>query len=319
MQWTGSNLKYKNFESSANTVFQLKGVSVHLTKPIYKFYAFYLCLKSIAFDLIHKLLKQRKRNLQQVNDDYDKGEWSDEFKKKRWLNVGTLEDYVVPNDSRQIIAMIEGRFVKISVSEYYAYRTNCLERVLTKYGDGTKELVELGCGTGRNLFALASKGDWNQLRGYDMSATGIDVSRAVIEHFKLDHIETGYINLLEVKSDGFSYLRGSTVFTFYCLEQLPDHVEEVIRNLVATGVKRVIHIEPSLELFSGFSLKDLVTITYVWRQNYLRNLVTVVRKLEQERLIKIVEVCRLNFAPTIRHDPTLVVWEPIGDTLGSRH
>lgn len=284
---------------------------MHLTKPISKFFAFYLCLKSIAFDIAHKLLKQRKRSLQQVNDDYDKGEWSDEFKKKRWLNADGLEGYVVPNDNRQIIAMIEGCFVKVSVSEYYAYRTNCLERALTKYSDGTKDLVELGCGAGRNLFALASTGRWNQLRGYDLSATGIDVSRAVIKHFSLDHIKTGHINLLDTKSDGFSYLRGSTVFTVYCLEQLPGHVEEVIRNLVATGVKRVIHIEPTLELFSGFSLKDLATITYVWRQDYLRNLVTVARKLEQEGLIKIVEVCRLNFAPTIRNDPTLVVWEPV--------
>jgi hypothetical protein len=287
---------------------------VHLTKPISKFYAFYLFLKCIAFDLAHKLLKQRKRTLQQVNDDYDEGEWSDEFKKKRWLNVGTLEDYVVPNDSRQIVAMIEGRCVKIWVSEYYAYRTNCLERVLTKYGYEARELVELGCGAGRNLFALASTGHWDRLRGYDLSATGIDVTRAVIKHFKLDHIETGHINLLDTKSDGFSNLRGSTVFTVYCLEQLPNHVEEVIRNLVATGVKRAIHIEPTLELFSVFSLKDLATITYVWRQNYLRNLVTVARKLEQEGLIKIVEVCRLNFAPTLRNDPTLVVWEPISDS-----
>lgn len=292
---------------------------MHLIKPISKFYAFYLCLKSIAFDLAHKIMKQRKRTLQQVNDDYDKGEWSDEFKKKRWLNIGTLEDYVVPNYSRQIIAMIEGRFVKVPVSAYYAYRTKCLERTLTKYGDEAKGLVELGCGAGRNLFALASTGHWNKLRGYDLSATGIDVSRAVIKHFKLNNIETGHINLLDTKSDGFSNLRGSTVFTFYCLEQMPDHVEEVIRNLVATGVKRVIFIEPTLELFSGFSLKDLATITYVWRQNYLRNLVTVARKLEQEGLIKIVEVCRLNFAPTIRNNPTLVVWEPIGDSLSRRH
>lgn len=294
---------------------------MHLNKSISNFFAFYLCLKSIAIDVAHKLLWQRKRSFQQVASDYDKGEWFDELKRKRWSGAGTLEEYVVPIDNRQIIAIIGGRFVRVSVTEYYSYRTNCLMQTLSKYADGAKELVELGCGAGRNLFALAlaSTQRWNKLRGYELSATGIEVSQAVIDHFKLDSIKVGRINLLDTKSDGFYHLDGSTVFTFYCLEQLPTYVEQVIRNLVDAGVKRVIHIEPTLELFSALSLKYLATITYVWRQDYLSNLVTVVRKLEQEGLIKIIEVCRLNFAPTIRNDPTLVVWEPTGIMADQAH
>jgi len=101
------------------------------------------------------------------------------------------------------------------------------------------------------------------------------------------------------------------VFSFYCLEQLPAHTEAVLTALLRAGVKRVIHMEPGAEMLSFYSLKDLATISYIWRQHYLNDIVSVAKQLEEKGLIRILAAKRLWFAPTLRNTPTLVVWEPV--------
>ena len=207
-------------------------------------------------------------------------------------------------------ALIDGRLSRITAREYYKYRAQKLEEILRAYCRSIEKLVEIGSGAGRNLFALALTGRWPQLHGVEISSTGREVARQVAVHYDIKNVTTSHIDLLDTNSVGFGDLRGATVFSFYCLEQLPAHTRTVMLNLLSAGVSRVVHIEPTPELFSKTSLRDLATVTYIWRQNYQRSLVQTALALEKEGLIRILKIGRLNFAPTCRNDPTLVVWEP---------
>ncbi len=268
-------------------------------------------VRSIITNILHRLILRRVRSKRQVTKDYDQGEWLDVLNERRWESCQNLEDYVLSLDIRPISALVDGELCTIQTRDYYAYRTEKLISCLVKYATDTETIVEIGSGAGRNLFALAYRGRWSQIVGLELSSTGREVTRLVAERFKLSNIHTDHIDLLNISSVGFSRLRGATVFSFYCLEQLPAHTYVVLNNLIDSGVKRVIHIEPTPELFSYLSIKDLATISYIWRQDYQRTIVEAVQKLEQEGRIRVLTIERLNFAPTCRNDPTLVAWEPI--------
>lgn len=274
-------------------------------------------LRTILANIAHRLVIRRLRSRHQVASDYDQGEWRDVLRERRWEQCASLEDYVLSTETRPITAMVGGELTRISTRDYYAYRTQRLVETLQRFGADAETLVEIGSGAGRNLFALAHGGRWPHLLGLELSPVGREVTRTVAERFSLASIRTDFIDLLDASSAGFAHLRGATVFSFYCLEQLPAHTPEVLDNLLKAGVRRVIHIEPTPELFAYSSLKDLATISYIWRQDYQRTIVSVARQMEREGRIRVLATERLDFAPSCRNDPTLVVWEPVNPPAGA--
>lgn len=266
--------------------------------------------RSALVDLLHKLFHRRTRSPRQVSADYDQGQWRDELQARAWEGADDIDDYLLHRRAAPMKALVDGRLTRLPAIDYYTYRTRLLTEVLAQAAGDTDTLVELGSGSGRNLFTLARSGHWKRVVGLELSSTGLEVTRRIAEHFAIDNVESGRIDLLDPASEGFARLRGAVVFTFYCLEQLPSHTETVLRNLADAGVRRVILIEPTLELFKWWRLKDLATIMYVWRQDYQRTLVQAVRTLATTGKAHIIDVRRLHFAPTCRNDPTLIVWEP---------
>lgn len=270
--------------------------------------------RSACVDVAHKVIIRRHRSSKQVNADYDAGEWKDHLRQRAWESSRSLQEYVLGVDQRRVRAQVDGRLCDICLSDYYRYRTDQIVSLLREFDGGSPRMVEVGCGAGRNLFACATSGRWKELRGLELSHTGIEVIRAAASHFGLDYLSAGPIDLLDDRSPGFAELRGATAFTHYCLEQLPHHTESVLRRLAAAGVRRVIHIEPTMEFFQAWSLRDLASMAYIWRQDYLADLVKVARRLEREGVLRVVAVRRLGFAPTLRNTPTLVVWEPLASS-----
>lgn len=273
-------------------------------------------VRTILANVVHRLVIRRVRSRRQVAADYDQGEWRDVLEDRRWERCASLEAYVLSNSTSSITALVDGRLGRIPVRDYYAYRTEKLVNTLQRFAAGADPLVEIGSGAGRNLFALVYGGHWPRLLGLELSPTGREVTQRVVEQFGLAGVTTEHIDLLDPASAGFAHLRGATVFSFYCLEQLPSHTREVLENLLRAGARRVIHIEPTPELFEYTSLKDLATISYIWRQDYQRTLVETARELERQGRVRVLAVERLNFAPSCRNDPTLVVWEPVDAPAG---
>ncbi|MXO63102.1 class I SAM-dependent methyltransferase [Qipengyuania oceanensis] len=265
-------------------------------------------------NIVHRLVKRRARHSDLVATDYDQGEWMQQRQARRWEQV---DDALLYADKAWLdepaVVQIEGALWQMPGTDYYAYRRRMLHAILAKYDQETDTLYELGSGTGANLVSLATSNRYARLVGLELSATGRDVAREVVDHFGFnDIIRIGQIDLLDSDSPGFSELRGATCFTHYCLEQLPDYTERVFRNLISAGVSRVIMLEPSYELLSKFSLRDQASRTYVWRQDYQRTLVSTAARLRDEGLVRIIATEQLRFVSSPRNPPTLLVWEPVG-------
>ncbi len=96
-----------------------------------------------------------------------------------------------------------------------------------------------------NLFSLSLDPHWSKLRGFDIAPNGIEAGRQIAGHFKLDdRVSFDRIDLTDAGDPHFSQLAGGTVFTYFCIEQIPYAVESVIENIIRARPARVINIEP---------------------------------------------------------------------------
>lgn len=241
---------------------------------------------------------------------YDKGSWAHELAARRWERHPTLVQYAERREvEHELRATIGNHLWRVPAPSYYAMRRDRLVQIMERFAGDQEKLIELGSGTGSIVFELVAGGARHRMVGLELSGTGCEVARMVAEHYRVEQVEFGHIDLLDPASPGYGRLDGATVFTHYCLEQLPDDTEAVFRNLVAAGVRRAILIEPTFELLGWTSLRDLASRTYVLRQDYQRSIMAAARRLEQEGLIEVVHTERLDFVSGHRHAGTLLVFD----------
>lgn len=250
-----------------------------------------------------------RRSRSRVATDYDRGVWRNALAEKRWLGSATLADYVEPDRGRMRVATISGRLVRIDSGEYYRYRNRLLTSVLERWAGDEEDLVELGCGTGFNIFALRLWGRWKRLVGFDVSENALAAAREATRHFGVSGVAFEPLDVGDPNAPNLRHLRGKVVFTYYVLEQLKYELRPVIENLVRAGVKRAVHIEPGTDLLSPWSLRFVANRLYIHRQDYQDRLVTILRALEGERVLRILDLQRLGYAPSPKNDPVMVVWE----------
>lgn len=297
---------------------QHRGCKMSLEDIEYVVPPLYRRILAIARGLIKELLltlpaliRRKRRGRETVMSEYDRGGWKTVAEARRWETCRDLEEYLNPRSVRRRQAVLKDKLVWIDEHSYYEYRNRCLETILSNYTERNSGLVELGCGTGYNIFSLTRAGCWNKFYGYDLSETGITTARTIAERFGVRNCSFNVLDLTNIDHETSRLLRGKTVFTYYCMEQLKHQTEKVIQGLLSAGVRRVIHIEPATELLRIGSCRDWITRLYIFRNDYQDNLLKTLRAFEARNRLKILDSYRLYYAPTIRHDPMLVCWEPV--------
>ncbi len=253
--------------------------------------------------------QRRRRTADVVRAEYNDGSWRAVLAAERWRGHESLIGFLADVEPGCRIAKIEGAYVRIDNAEYYRYRGKVLAAVLAPHAPDD-ELVELGCGWGMNLFSLCVHGGWRQLFGLDISPNAVRVGTEVAGFFGLSDVHFNLLDLTDTSHPGFSVLRGRTVFTYYCLEQLKYSTASIVDSILRAGPRRVIHIEPTTEVLRWWSLADTVSYLYIMRQDYQDNLIRTLERFEARGLVKIIQVERLGYSPTVKHDPALVCWEP---------
>src|SRR5437867_1883853 len=263
--------------------------------------------KEILRNALLMILRKVRRDQDEVQAEYDLGYWKAVLDQKRWLYVSDLDEFLNPPTDEMRIAKIDNRYVRIRTQDYYRCRATMLQSVIAEFAGEDEELVELGCGFGQNLFSLLAAKSWKRLIGLEVSEKALEAGKQISRHFHLqDTVHFDRLDLTDGAHDNFKKITGKTVFTYYCLEQLKYSTEPVIANIMRAAPRRVIHIEPTTEMLELWSPKDLASYLYIIRQDYQNNLLRTLRRCERKGEIKIVEVRRLYYAPTIRHDPTLI-------------
>lgn len=272
----------------------------------------WLCLlREIGRDAVGLLVDRARRSRERVMQEYDRGVWKTALAQQRWRRAATLDEYLTPGGHMTRLATIEGRLVRIPSADYYHYRNGMLRSVLEEWAGDANELVELGCGAGFNLFVLSQSGRWRRLYGLDLSENALAVAREVARHFGVTSVSFERADLTDPCDPNLRFLVGRPVFTYYVLEQLKYDLQPVIKRLITYRPTRVIHLETGTHLLPRLSLRFVANRLYILRRDYQDHLVATLEDLAREGFLRIRTIRRLNYAPTPKNDPILIVWQPL--------
>jgi hypothetical protein len=254
--------------------------------------------------------KNVERTNEVVDSEYNSGGWDRVLNERAWL-TGTLEEFLIGKNRAPRLAKVEGQIVRIATADYYRYRIGALSGLIARHAGEVKSLLELGSGFGYNLLSLSLDRQWTRLRGLDIAPNGIEAGRQIANHFQLtDRIVFDRIDLTDADDARFQEVTGSTVFTFFCIEQIPYSVEAVVDNILRARPARVINIEPAIDMLDLRKPRDLSSWLYLKSMDYQTRLFSYLDEIEKAGRIRILARDRMQFASTVYNDGNLRVWEP---------
>lgn len=173
-------------------------------------------------------------------------------------------------------------------------------------------VVELGCGTGANLVALAAQcpgvtgigGDWTT------ASQGLLAEAARATGHRLRGVR---FDMFHPAQAGLRLDRDTVVLTVHALEQLGTRFQPLLDWLVAAGPRRGVHVEPILELYDDAQLLDVLARDYHRRRGYLDGFLPALRRLADVGRIRIVAERRVRLGSLFHEAYSIVVWEPAED------
>jgi hypothetical protein len=265
----------------------------------------------VARSLRRLAFKNVRRTHDVVDSEYNSGVWDRVLNQRAWLGGRTLEDFLIGQDASSRLAKVDGRIVRITTRDYYRYRIGALSELIGRHAGEATSLLELGAGYGYNLFSLSLDPRWERLRGFDIAPNGIEAGRQIASHFVLDgRVSFDRIDLTDAGDPHFSELAGGTIFTYFCIEQIPYAVEAVIENIIRARPARVVNIEPGVDMLKLSRPRDLTSRIYIRSMDYQTRLFKLLDMLDAQGRIRVLARERMEFAPTLHNDGLLYVWEP---------
>jgi hypothetical protein len=270
--------------------------------------------RAYTIDLARSLRRLAFKNVRRTNDvvdsEYNSGEWDRVLNQRDWLGGRTLEEFLIGQNSALRLAKVDGRIVRITTRDYYRYRIGALSELIKQHVGAATSLLELGAGYGYNLFSLSLDPHWSTLRGFDIAPNGIEAGRQIASHFQLgSRINFDRIDLTDARDPHFGELAGGTVFTYFCIEQIPYAVEAVIENIIRAKPARVVNIEPGIDMLKLSRPRDFASRVYIRSMDYQTRLFKLLDALEAQGRIRILARERMGFAPTLHNDGLLYAWE----------
>jgi hypothetical protein len=270
--------------------------------------------RAYTIDLARSLRRLAFKNVRRTDDvvdsEYNSGEWDRVLNQRAWLGR-TLEEFLIGQKTEPRLAKVDDRIVRIITRDYYRYRLSALSELIARHAGEATSLLELGAGYGANLFSLSLDPHWTRLRGFDIAPNGIEAGRQIASHFKLDdRVSFDRIDLTDTSDPHFSELAGGTVFTYFCIEQVPYAVEAVIDNIIRARPARVVNIEPGIDMLNLARPRDFTSHVYIRSMDYQTRLFKLLDTLDAQGRIRILARERMAFAPTLHNDGLLYAWEP---------
>lgn len=268
-----------------------------------------LISSDVARSLGRTIVRGRGRDEKRVAAEYDAGNWLEVLETRAWESAANLESFLHGTRDEIRPRNIDGTIKLVGDRAYYAWRIEIVQKLLGRVAGESETLLELGCGFGVNLFSLSLGNRWQRLIGFDLSQNALTAGRLVANRFAIHNVEFRAMDLADRSDPHWANLRGQTVFTYFCLEQLRTDLDSVLSSLRDARPRRVIHIESAAGMWAP-NLLDFASAIYVHSMGYQTTLHKMLRRLASQNQIRIVTRERLRFSPTVHNDPSLIVWEP---------
>lgn len=170
-------------------------------------------------------------------------------------------------------------------------------------------VFEFGCGSGFNLAALAQMAPDKELIGLDWAESAYSlVNRFAQTHdFNLRGQKFDFFH----PSDDVTLGAGSVAMTFCALEQTGDRCPTFINWLVDKKPDLVISMEPILDFYDPALLFDDMVIRYHTGRKYLTGYYPLLKQLEAEQKVQILNARRLQMGSLYHEGYSLLIWKPL--------
>ena len=169
-------------------------------------------------------------------------------------------------------------------------------------------VVEYGCGSCGNLLLLSEMFPGLELLGLDWAQSSVEIAELIAREKQV--AISGRLFDMRDPPVSLEHADDAAFLTVHALEQLGRDFQPLLAHLVASKPKKVIHLEPIVELYDPTNLYDYLALSYSKRRGYLDGFLEALRKLEADGVIKILFVER-PFIGGVFHESSVIVWEPL--------
>ncbi|WP_425065360.1 hypothetical protein [Reyranella sp.] len=173
----------------------------------------------------------------------------------------------------------------------------------------TSHLYEFGSGSAFNVAAYAKLYPQTDITALDWAPAAVTIANLLGERHGMK-IAGERFDFFAPDS-GFEFAPNSSVLTMCALEQVGERFRPFLDFILEKRPKRVVHVEPMLELYDPALPHDALAIRYHQQRKYLTGLLPHLRSLEQAGSIRLLKVQRLKFGSRFHECFSLVAWEPV--------
>jgi hypothetical protein len=192
---------------------------------------------------------------------------------------------------------------------YIAFIANALEPHVL----GASALVELGCGYGSVILALARKAAFQDMPylAADFTSTGPELASLIAEQEAIK-LKTGKADLRSEKITDLDLPEGAVIYTAYAAQYVDPLTDSFVNGLRSLRPKVVVHIEPVYEHCDPATLLGLLRQRYIQANGYNRNLSTILHDHEARGALEIVHDSVPGFGPNPLLAASVIAWVPRG-------
>lgn len=241
--------------------------------------------------------------------------------KKNWNN-GWNENYLMYKKSSKDTDLIpkyffKNKFSRIGDNLIKTFSKNFDYKVLKlitsylffKYLKNEKNIIEFGAGTGHNLINLSKINKSANLYGLDWSKSSQKIFKLVskkykkILGYKFDYYKPSFNKKMHLKKNEWS------CFTIASLEQIGKDFKPFLKFLQKQKPNIVVNLEPINELMNQNKILDYLSVEYSKKRNYLDTYYLYLKKLEEKKIIKIIEKRKSYFGSFYINGYSIIVWK----------
>ena len=180
--------------------------------------------------------------------------------------------------------------------------------VISSYLKNIKNIYEFGAGSGNVIARLMKNLNANfEFYASDWSEVSVNILKKI--KIKKKKIKTFLFNFFN-PNQNISIEKKSLIITNGALEQTGTKYEKFVKYLINNKPKIVINFEPLVELYDNNNFNDHVLRLYAKKRNYLSNYIEYLKKLEQIKLLKIIDLKRVG-GGAMQETFSFVVWRPL--------
>ena len=235
--------------------------------------------------------------------------WNEAFKsysKNKNLNSLIPKFYTARENK---IFRLGGEFVKAKDPSFEISLVNIYRNwYFKKYFLRVKNIYEFGAGTGHNLIELSKIFPKKNIYGSDFVKTSVDLLKLIAK--------TNKINLKAFQFDmskpnkKIKLLKNSAIYTSGALEQLSNNIYRFINYILLQKPAIIVHVEPAVDFYKNQQLVDYLVNLFQSKRKYTNNLLSYLKKLEKNKKIKIIKLCKSPFGSLMMEGYNLIVWKP---------